>query len=341
MKQESPRYCRFLVGPNCRPSKKTFALTAKTRTVQLVTGFRCSPLVPRSACPAKVSHAARRGAGPLTETVLVQLWSSPLPSPRLFRFYFISLNMAGHNKWSKVKHIKAVVDAKRGKVFSKLAKEISLAAKHGGGNPDTNARLRTAILAARAQNVPNDNIERAIKKGTGELGGAAIEEIVYEAYAPGGTALMIEVVTDNRNRAAADIRSLLIKNNGTFADAGSVAYMFQRRGEIRVNGAGLSEDQITELALEAGADDFVQEGDEWVLYTATDQLFAVGSVLREKGVTPTSQKLIYQPGNTITISDPEIARKVTSLFDVLDDYDDSQNVYANFDLTDEAAASLE
>ncbi|MBL9114073.1 MAG: YebC/PmpR family DNA-binding transcriptional regulator [Verrucomicrobiaceae bacterium] len=249
--------------------------------------------------------------------------------------------MAGHNKWSKVKHIKAVVDAKRGKVFSKLAKEISLAAKHGGGNPDTNARLRTAILAARAQNVPNDNIERAIKKGTGELGGAAIEEIVYEAYAPGGTALMIEVVTDNRNRAAADIRSLLIKNNGTFADAGSVAYMFQRRGEIRVNGAGLSEDQITELALEAGADDFVQEGDEWVLYTATDQLFAVGSVLREKGVTPTSQKLIYQPGNTITISDPEIARKVTSLFDVLDDYDDSQNVYANFDLTDEAAASLE
>lgn len=249
--------------------------------------------------------------------------------------------MAGHNKWSKVKHIKAVVDAKRGKVFSKLAKEISVAAKHGGGNPDANARLRSAILAARAQNVPNDNIDRAIKKGTGELGGAAIEEITYEAYAPGGTAMMIEIVTDNRNRAAADLRSLLFKNNGTFADAGSVAYMFQRRGEIRLPKNGLSEDQITEAALDAGADDVQEDADDWVLYTATDQLFAVGSALKERSLTPTSQKLIQHPANLITIEDPAIARQVVRLYDILDDYDDTQNVYANFDLSDEAAAALE
>lgn len=249
--------------------------------------------------------------------------------------------MAGHNKWSKVKHIKAVVDAKRGKVFSKLAKEISVAAKHGGGNPDANARLRSAILAARAQNVPNDNIDRAIKKGTGELGGAAIEEITYEAYAPGGTAMMIEVVTDNRNRAAADLRSLLFKNNGTFADAGSVAYMFQRRGEIRLPKNGLTEDQITEAALEAGADDVQEDGDDWVLFTATDQLFAVGSVLKERNLVPASQKLIQHPANLITIEDPDIARQVVKLYDILDDYDDTQNVYANFDLSEEAASALE
>jgi YebC/PmpR family DNA-binding regulatory protein len=249
--------------------------------------------------------------------------------------------MAGHNKWSKVKHIKAVVDVKRGKVFSKLAKEISVAAKHGGGNPDTNARLRTAILSARGQNVPNENIDRAIKKGTGELGGTAIEEIVYEAYAPGGTAMMVEVVTDNRNRAAADLRSLLTKNNGTFADAGSVAYMFQRRAEIRLDAGGRTEDEVTELALEAGADDVVQDGDEWVLYTAVEQLFQVGNAVKERGIQPTSQKLIYHPGTIITLDDPEVACQVVRLYDILDDYDDTQNVYANFDLTDEAAAALE
>jgi YebC/PmpR family DNA-binding regulatory protein len=282
--------------------------------------------------------------GLLIETSLVQM-RSPLFALRHFRLSpflsFSSSIMAGHNKWSKIKRLKAVTDVKRGKVFSQLAKEISVAAKHGGGSPDTNARLRSAILAARSQNVPNENIERAIKKGTGELGGAAIEEIVYEAYAPGGTAMMVEVVTDNRNRAAADFRSLLVKNNGTFADAGSVAYMFQRRGEIRVDGAGMSEDQITELALEAGADDVMQDGEEWVLYTATDQLFAVGTVLREKNIQPTSQKLIYHPGSIITIDDPEVAKKVTTLFDALDDYDDTQNVYANFDLTENAASALD
>ncbi|MDP1592124.1 MAG: YebC/PmpR family DNA-binding transcriptional regulator, partial [Prosthecobacter sp.] len=161
--------------------------------------------------------------------------------------------MAGHNKWSKIKRGKAITDAKRGNAFSKLAKEITLAAKSGGGSPDMNARLRSAILAARAANVPNDNIDRAIKKGTGEIAGAALEEILYEAYGPGGVAMMIEIVTDNRNRSANDIRVLLSKNNGTFADSGSVAYMFQRRGEIRLDKSAATEDQIMEAALEAGA----------------------------------------------------------------------------------------
>ena len=254
--------------------------------------------------------------------------------------HFNLSDMAGHNKWSKVKHIKGAADAKRGKIFSKLSKEISLAAKAGGGNPEMNARLRSAIASAKAQNMPNDTIDRAVKKGTGELGGAAIEEIVYEGYGPGGVAMMIEVATDNRNRTAQDMRTLFTKNNGTFADAGSVAYLFQRRGEIRLDKAGLSEDQATELALEAGADDVIDEGDEWVLYTALDKLFAVVGALKEKGVTAKEQKLIYHAATTLNIDDAETARQLVRLYDALDDYDDTQNVFANFELSDEAAAAL-
>ncbi len=249
--------------------------------------------------------------------------------------------MAGHNKWSKIKRGKAVVDAKRGNAFSKLAKEITLAAKAGGGSPDANARLRSAILAARAQNVPNDNIDRAIKKGTGELAGAALEEILYEAYAPGGVAMMIEIVTDNRNRTANDIRTLLAKNHGTFADAGSVAYLFQRRGEIRLDKAAASEDQIMEVALEAGAEDIQDEGDDWVVYTATDQLFQVAGILREKGLPSRTQSLIYQPQTTVTISDVDTAKSLIRLYDILDDYDDSQNIHANFEIDDAIADQLD
>jgi len=248
--------------------------------------------------------------------------------------------MAGHNKWSKVKHIKAVVDVKRGRVFSKLSKELTIAAKHGGSNPDLNARLRTAILAARAANVPNDNIERAIKKGAGELGGASIEEITYEGYGQGGIAFMIEVVTDNRNRAANDLRVLLSKNGGTFADAGSVAYQFTRRGEIRLEKGALGEDAAMNLALEAGADDVQDEGDDWLIYTATDQLFQVGTALKDKGYTPKSQTMIYQPNSLVTITDEEVGRAVIKLYDILDDYDDTQNVHANFEIADEIADEL-
>jgi YebC/PmpR family DNA-binding regulatory protein len=248
--------------------------------------------------------------------------------------------MAGHNKWSKVKHIKGPADAKRGKIFSKLSKEITLAAKAGGGNPDMNARLRSAILSAKGQNMPNDTIDRAVKKGTGEIEGSAIEEIVYEGYGPGGVALMIEVATDNRNRSAQDMRTLFSKGNGTFADAGSVAYQFQRLGEIRIEKGSLTEDQATELALEAGADDVTADEDDWVLYTALEQLFNVAAALKEKNVTTKSQQLIYQPSTIITIDDPAVARQLVKLYDTLDDYDDTQNVFANFELSDEAAATL-
>jgi YebC/PmpR family DNA-binding regulatory protein len=247
--------------------------------------------------------------------------------------------MAGHNKWSKVKHIKGPADAKRGRVFSKLSKEISLAAK-SGGNPDMNARLRSAINAAKAQNMPNDTIDRAVKKGTGELGGAAIEEILYEGYGPGGAALLIEVATDNRNRAANDLRTMLSKNNGTFADAGSVAYMFQRRGEIRLDKAALSEDAIMELALDAGADDVQEDGEDWAVYTPTDKLFAVVGALKEKNIATKSQSLIYQPATSVPVADADTARQLIKLYEQLDDYDDTQNVYANFDISDELLASL-
>ncbi len=248
-------------------------------------------------------------------------------------------DMAGHNKWSKVKHTKGPADAKRSNVFAKLSKEITVAAK-SGGNPDMNARLRSAILNAKAVNMPSDTIERAIKKGTGELGGAVIEEIIYEGYGPGGVAMLVEVATDNRNRSAQDMRTMFSKNNGAFAEAGSVAYLFQRRGEVRLDHAAYTEDQATELALEVGADDVVEEGDDWTLYTAQDRLFTVAAALKEKSITPKSQKIIFQPATTITIADPKTAQQLVRLYDTLDEYDDTQNVFANFELTDEAAEAL-
>jgi len=258
----------------------------------------------------------------------------------VFELQFLFYHMAGHNKWSKVKHIKAVVDAKRGKVFSKFSKEITIATKLGGANPDMNPRLRTAILAAKAQNMPNDNIDRAIKKGNGELEGAIPDEALYEAYGPGGTAFLIEVITDNRNRSAADLRTLLNKNQGTFADAGSVAYQFQRRGEVRVGMEGMDEDIVTELALNCGAEDVTDDGLDWIFYTAVDQLFQVGNALRDTGQEPRSQALIYLASNTLILDDVETARQVVHLHDVLSDYDDTQHVYSNFDLSDEVADHL-
>jgi len=248
--------------------------------------------------------------------------------------------MAGHNKWSKVKHIKAVVDAKRGKIFSKFSKELTLAAKLGGSSPELNARLRTAILNARAQNMPNDNIERAIKKGAGELEGAALEEVVYEGYGPGGAAMLVEVVTDNRNRAVNDIKVLFGKNNGTFADAGSVAYQFQRRGEIRLPKGDLFEDAVMAIALEAGAEDVADADDEWIIYTAWDQLFAVSSALQAQNITASSTKLIYHPSTSVTITELDTARALLKLHDALDDYDDTQNVHANFEIDDSIADDL-
>ncbi len=248
--------------------------------------------------------------------------------------------MAGHNKWSKVKHIKAVVDAKRGKIFSKFSKELTLAAKQGGSNPDSNARLRSAILNARAQNMPNDNIERAIKKGAGEIEGAVLEEITYEGYGPGGAAMLVEVVTDNRNRSVNDVRTIFSKNGGSIAEAGSVAYLFSRRGEIRLGKANLSEDQAMELALDAGADDVIDAGEDWLICTSQEKFFAVGAALQTRNVSPKSQQLVYQPSITVPVNDASVAKSLVKLYDTLDDYDDTQHVHANFEIDDEIMAQL-
>jgi YebC/PmpR family DNA-binding regulatory protein len=248
--------------------------------------------------------------------------------------------MSGHSKWSRVKHIKGAVDARRGKVFSKLSREIIAAAKAGGGDPRLNARLRTAIDAAKAQNMPNDTIERAIKKGTGELGGDVISEITYEGYAPGGVAILVECVTDNKNRSSAEIRSTFTRNHGTLGTPGSVSHLFARKGEIRVPATSVDEDRMIEAALDAGAEDVALEGDEHVLVTAPDRLFAVGDALRSRSVTPASQKLVQFPLTTIPVVEPSTAQQVLRLYEALDDLDDVQNVYANFEIPDELIEEL-
>ncbi len=248
--------------------------------------------------------------------------------------------MAGHNKWSKVKHIKAVVDAKKGKAFSKFSKELTLASKAGGSNPELNARLRSAILNARAQNMPMDNIERAIKKGAGELEGDSLEEIVYEGYGQGGVAMLVEVVSDNRNRTASDMRLIMSKNGGTFADAGSVSYLFQRKGEIRLDKGSLNEEAAMELALESGADDVQEDEAEWIIYSAVDQLFNVGHALQARRLTLKSQQLTYLPSTTVTLTDLDTTKAFLKLYEALDDYDDTQHIHANFEISDEVLAHL-
>ena len=249
--------------------------------------------------------------------------------------------MAGHNKWSKVKRGKAIVDAKKGKVFSKFAREITLAVKHGGKEPDSNPRLRTALLGARGANMPNDNIDRALKKGSGEIEGATLDEITYEVYAPGGIAMLIECVTDNKNRASADVRITCNKNGGTMGSAGSVAHLFQRIGSIKIPASSLSADETTDLAIEAGADDVQSDEEEHSIITSVSQLYAVAGFLKERGLTASSIKLDYQPASTINLTDAETARQVLNLYDLLDELDDTQNVYANFEISDELMDQLD
>ena len=249
--------------------------------------------------------------------------------------------MAGHNKWSKVKHIKAAADAKKGKVFSKIARELTIAAKNGGRDPDLNPRLRSAISAAKAANMPGDNVERAIRKGLGELEGAMLEEITYEGYGPGGVAMLVECVTDNKNRSSSDVRSAFNKGGGTMGSAGSVAHQFQRKGEIKLPAVAAGEDAVMEAALEAGADDIVSDTDEHTIYTAPDQLYAVAGAIRERGLSAASVKLVYVPANTITLTDANAARQVLRLYSNLDDLDDTQAVSANFEIADDILEQLE
>ena len=249
--------------------------------------------------------------------------------------------MAGHSKWSKVKRFKGAIDAKRGQVFSKLSKEITIAAKNGGGDASANPRLRSAIQAARAQSMPNDNIERAIRRGTGQGTEASqIEEIMYEGYAPGGVALIVEAATDNRNRTAAQVRSIFSKNDGNLASAGSVSYMFHKKGQITVPRDSIDEDRLFELALEAGAEELTSEEDQYVITTSHDQLYAVAEALKRANVTTDGQKFTFIPDTTVQVADAAVARQVLRLCDALEDDDDVQNVYSNLDIPDEVLARL-
>ena len=248
--------------------------------------------------------------------------------------------MAGHNKWSKVKHIKARVDAIKGRVFSKCAHEIALAARAGGGDPAANARLRTAIDNAKAVSMPKENIDRAIKKGSGELGGEAIQEISYEGYGPVGTAFIIEMATDNLNRVAADIRLIFSKNGGSVATPGSVSFQFDRKGEIRIPASDISEDEITRMAIEAGADDVQSDADEHLVLTAANELGTVANVLRKSGLKRLSERRVSIPQSPCLVSDLTTARQVLKLYDLLEDYPDTLNIFTNFEVADEILDQL-
>ena len=249
--------------------------------------------------------------------------------------------MAGHSKWSKVKRFKGAIDAKRANIFSKLSKEISIAARTGGGDPGANPRLRSAIQTARSQSMPNDNIERAIKRGTGEGSEAThFDEIVYEGYGPGGVAVIVEAATDNKNRTAAEIRAIFTKNSGNLASSGSVSYMFHKKGQITVPRGAIGEDKVFELALEAGAEELTTEEDEYVITTSHDQLYAVAEALKQAGVTTDGQKFTFIPDTTVPVADETVARQVLRLCDTLEDDDDVQNVYSNLDIPDELLARL-
>ena len=248
--------------------------------------------------------------------------------------------MAGHSKWSKVKHIKGPLDVKRGAQFSKLVKEITVAARLGGGDLSGNPRLRSVVDTARAANMPKDNIERAIKKGTGELEGAHYEEVLYEAYAPGGVAMVIEGATDNKNRTAADLRLIFSKHGGSLAASGSVLYMFHKKGQITVPRSLTDEDRILELTLDAGAEEIATEDTHYIVTTPPERLYAVVEALRAGGVPADSQKHTYLPENTVLVGDEGVAAQVLHLYETLENNDDTQNVYSNFDIPEEVAARL-
>ena len=243
--------------------------------------------------------------------------------------------MSGHSKWSTIRHKKAAADAKRGKAFTKLIKEITVAARMGGGDIEANPRLRTAVLAAKAENMPKDNIDRAIKKGTGELEGVSYEEIVYEGYGPGGVAILVEVTTDNKNRAASDIRHIFSKNGGNLGEAGCVAWMFSKKGSIVFNKSEVAEEEIMEVALDAGADDVQDQEDQYEVTTPWEDFEAVKSAFDEKGFKYEMAEVSMVPQTTVRIEEEKQAQQLLRLMDALDDCDDVQDAYANFDIPDE------
>ncbi len=243
--------------------------------------------------------------------------------------------MSGHSKWSTIKRKKGANDAKRGKIFTKLIKEITIAARMGGGDPEGNPRLRSAVTAAKGENMPKENIDRAIKKGTGDLDGAIYEEILYEGYGPGGVAVLVETMTDNKNRTVADIRHFFAKSGGNLGESGCVGWMFDHKGTLSVDKAGVSEEQLMDLALEAGAEDVVEEEDFFQIVTAPESFNDVVDRLEKGNVKFNEASLSMVPKNSIEVTEEKTARSLLRLLENLEDHDDVQKVHANFDIADD------
>jgi YebC/PmpR family DNA-binding regulatory protein len=239
--------------------------------------------------------------------------------------------MSGHSKWATIKHKKGALDAKRGKIFTRLIKEISIAAKNGGGDPDTNPRLRGAILAAKAENMPQDNIKRAIQRGTGELPGATYEEFSLEGYGPGGVAVLLDINTDNRNRTVSEIRHVFGKNGGNMADAGAVSYMFHKKGEIIVPKSAIKEDDLMALVLDAGAEDLRDDGENWEVLSEPSAYETVLEAVKKANIAPTSSSITMIPANYIKLEGPA-ASTMIRLMEAFEEHDDVQNVHSNFDI---------
>lgn len=248
--------------------------------------------------------------------------------------------MSGHSKWSTIKRKKGAIDAKRGKIFTKLIKEITVAARMGGGDPDANPRLRTAVLAAKTENMPKDNIERAIKKGTGDLDGASYEEILYEGYGPGGVAVLVETMTDNKNRTVADVRHFFSKSGGNLGESGCVAWMFEKKGVVVVEKETISEEDLLELALEAGAEDVIEEDATFQVVSAPEDFNELVENLDNADLAYVEASVQMMPKNTVDVSEESTARSLLKLLENLDDHDDVQKVHANFDIPDELMESV-
>jgi YebC/PmpR family DNA-binding regulatory protein len=247
--------------------------------------------------------------------------------------------MSGHSKWSTIKHKKAATDAKRGKVFTKLIKEITVSARDGGGDQTANPRLRTAIANAKSVNMPNDNIERAIKKGTGELPGVTYDEISYEGYGMGGVAVMVDVLTDNKNRTVAEIRSIFSKSGGSVGENGCVSWMFDKVGLVTLLADAIGEDDLMEIVLDAGAEDLTMSDDIYEVKTPIDKLEPVRDAITEKNLKIETAEITMIPQTTVKLDEAD-AKKMLRLMDALDDQDDVQNVYANFDISDDILEKL-
>ena len=247
--------------------------------------------------------------------------------------------MSGHAKWSTIKHKTAAQDQRRGKLFSKLIRAIEVAAREGGGNVEANPTLASAVQKAKDYSVPNDNIERAIKRGSGDMGGVRYEEVVYEGYGPGGVAILVATLTDNRNRTGADVRSTLTKRGGSLGDPGSVSFLFERKGVIRVSREEADEDRLLELASEAGAEDLVEDGDEWEMRTTATSFAEIRAAVEAAGVPVSSAEVTMLPQTTVPVEGSE-AKQVLGLIEALDDLDDVQAVYANFDIPEEMLAEV-